>query len=308
MTIRATGTARSDRRGALPRLGAAVRGAVGAAARRAGRRDRAVPRDAAPGVTVERASRCYAVVVLAALLFCIGVYGVLARRNAILVLMSVELMLNAVNLNLVAFDVWLRDALHSGQVAHAVRHHDRRRRDRPRPGDRAAGLPQPRARSSIDELRESRARTCRPTRRCADDGDRRRAARRRTVRSLLSRRCFSVAVGGRGSWRRSSVGGTARRVGDVRAAASSSSRGRRRAGRRRRAARAVPTGVVDITLATAGRRASRRWSLMVVRRRAARAGLLRRPTCRRGPALLRRTPRWSRCSPPRCCWSSSPAT
>ncbi|MGW3286971.1 NADH-quinone oxidoreductase subunit NuoK [Streptomyces sp. NPDC001002] len=58
--------------------------------------------------------------VLAALLFCTGVYGVLARRNAILVLMSVELMLNAVNLNLVAFDVWLsrtaRDTLHSGQA------------------------------------------------------------------------------------------------------------------------------------------------------------------------------------------------
>jgi NADH-quinone oxidoreductase subunit K len=54
--------------------------------------------------------------VLAALLFCVGVYGVLARRNAILVLMSVELMLNAVNLNLVAFDVWLRDSLHSGQA------------------------------------------------------------------------------------------------------------------------------------------------------------------------------------------------
>lgn len=54
--------------------------------------------------------------VLAALLFCVGLYGVLARRNAILVLMSVELMLNAVNLNLVAFDVWLRDALHAGQA------------------------------------------------------------------------------------------------------------------------------------------------------------------------------------------------
>ncbi|MGW6389409.1 NADH-quinone oxidoreductase subunit NuoK [Streptomyces sp. NPDC055103] len=54
--------------------------------------------------------------VLAALLFCVGVYGVLARRNAILVLMSVELMLNAVNLNLVAFDVWLRDTLHAGQA------------------------------------------------------------------------------------------------------------------------------------------------------------------------------------------------
>ncbi|SFE77282.1 NADH-quinone oxidoreductase subunit K [Actinacidiphila alni] len=54
--------------------------------------------------------------VLAVLLFCVGVYGVLARRNAILVLMSVELMLNAVNLNLVAFDVWLRDVVHSGQA------------------------------------------------------------------------------------------------------------------------------------------------------------------------------------------------
>ncbi|MET9416402.1 NADH-quinone oxidoreductase subunit NuoK [Streptomyces klenkii] len=54
--------------------------------------------------------------VLAALLFCTGLYGVLARRNAILVLMSVELMLNAVNLNLVAFDVWLRDELHAGQA------------------------------------------------------------------------------------------------------------------------------------------------------------------------------------------------
>ncbi|MBQ0866747.1 NADH-quinone oxidoreductase subunit NuoK [Streptomyces smyrnaeus] len=54
--------------------------------------------------------------VLAVLLFCVGLYGVLARRNAILVLMAVELMLNAVNLNLVAFDVWLRDTLHAGQA------------------------------------------------------------------------------------------------------------------------------------------------------------------------------------------------
>lgn len=54
--------------------------------------------------------------IVAALLFSIGVYGVLARRNAILVLMSVELMLNAVNLNLVTFDVWYQDRLHGGQV------------------------------------------------------------------------------------------------------------------------------------------------------------------------------------------------
>lgn len=54
--------------------------------------------------------------VVSALLFAIGVYGVLARRNAVLVLMGVELMLNAVNLNLVAFDAYLRDVVHSGQV------------------------------------------------------------------------------------------------------------------------------------------------------------------------------------------------
>lgn len=40
---------------------------------------------------------------LAALLFCIGIYGLLTRRNGVLVLMSIELILNAVNLNLVAF-------------------------------------------------------------------------------------------------------------------------------------------------------------------------------------------------------------
>jgi NADH:ubiquinone oxidoreductase subunit K len=40
---------------------------------------------------------------LAAFLFCVGVYGVLARRNGVLVLMSIELILNAVNINLVAF-------------------------------------------------------------------------------------------------------------------------------------------------------------------------------------------------------------
>jgi NADH-quinone oxidoreductase subunit K len=38
-----------------------------------------------------------------ALLFCIGVYAVLARRNAVAILMGIELMLNAVNINLVAF-------------------------------------------------------------------------------------------------------------------------------------------------------------------------------------------------------------
>jgi len=40
---------------------------------------------------------------LGAVLFCLGVYGVLARRNAVLVLMSIELILNAVSINLIAF-------------------------------------------------------------------------------------------------------------------------------------------------------------------------------------------------------------
>ena len=41
--------------------------------------------------------------VLSAVLFAIGIYGVLARRSAVLVLMSIELMLNAVNINLIGF-------------------------------------------------------------------------------------------------------------------------------------------------------------------------------------------------------------
>jgi NADH:ubiquinone oxidoreductase subunit K len=54
------------------------------------------------------------VLIFAALLFSAGVYGVLARRNAVMVLMAIELMLNAVNLNLVAFAAKLQDV--TGQV------------------------------------------------------------------------------------------------------------------------------------------------------------------------------------------------
>ncbi|CAB4368381.1 MAG: NADH-quinone oxidoreductase subunit NuoK [Actinobacteria bacterium] len=43
--------------------------------------------------------------ILAAVLFCIGVYGVIARKNAVLVLMSIELILNSVNINLLAFSM-----------------------------------------------------------------------------------------------------------------------------------------------------------------------------------------------------------
>ena len=51
---------------------------------------------------------------LAAVLFCTGVYGVLARKNGVLVLMSVELILNAVNLNLVAFGAYNQSV--TGQI------------------------------------------------------------------------------------------------------------------------------------------------------------------------------------------------
>jgi NADH:ubiquinone oxidoreductase subunit K len=54
------------------------------------------------------------VLLFSGLLFSAGVYGVLARRNAVMVLMAIELMLNAVNLNLVAFSATLQDAV--GQI------------------------------------------------------------------------------------------------------------------------------------------------------------------------------------------------
>jgi len=54
------------------------------------------------------------ILLFAALLFSAGIYGVLARRNAVMVLMAIELMLNAVNLNLVAFAANLKDV--SGQI------------------------------------------------------------------------------------------------------------------------------------------------------------------------------------------------
>jgi NADH:ubiquinone oxidoreductase subunit K len=51
---------------------------------------------------------------LAAFLFCAGVYGVLARKNSVLVLMSIELILNAVNINLITFGAF--DDKIAGQV------------------------------------------------------------------------------------------------------------------------------------------------------------------------------------------------
>ena len=54
--------------------------------------------------------------VLSAGLFCIGMYGVLARRNAVLILMGIELMLNAVNLNLIGFAVFTDPDRALGQI------------------------------------------------------------------------------------------------------------------------------------------------------------------------------------------------
>ncbi len=54
--------------------------------------------------------------ILAAILFCIGVYGMIVSRNAIRVLMSIELMLNAVNINLVAFARYIDPANVKGQL------------------------------------------------------------------------------------------------------------------------------------------------------------------------------------------------
>jgi NADH:ubiquinone oxidoreductase subunit K len=54
--------------------------------------------------------------VIAAALFSLGVYGLLVRRNAVMILLSVELMLNAVNINLIAFESVLRTELAVGQI------------------------------------------------------------------------------------------------------------------------------------------------------------------------------------------------
>ncbi|MEE8122380.1 MAG: NADH-quinone oxidoreductase subunit NuoK [Anaerolineales bacterium] len=55
-------------------------------------------------------------IILGAALFSIGIYGALARRNALAILMAIELMLNAVNLNLVAFWRYLTPNAVAGKV------------------------------------------------------------------------------------------------------------------------------------------------------------------------------------------------
>ena len=54
--------------------------------------------------------------ILAAVLFAVGLYGTLTKRNAVIVLMCIELMLNAVNITMVAFSSYVVPSLLTGQV------------------------------------------------------------------------------------------------------------------------------------------------------------------------------------------------
>lgn len=54
--------------------------------------------------------------ILSAILFSIGLYGTLAKKNAVAVLMGIELMLNAVNINFVAFSKYITPGLLTGQI------------------------------------------------------------------------------------------------------------------------------------------------------------------------------------------------
>ncbi len=54
--------------------------------------------------------------ILSAVLFCIGLYGALTKRNAVIILMCIELMLNAVNISLVAFSRYVVPVMLTGQV------------------------------------------------------------------------------------------------------------------------------------------------------------------------------------------------
>ena len=108
------GEHRAGRVAAVHRLSDPVRSRVDAAARRDGRRDHSgEERALGRGKTmIEITQAHYAI--LSASLFMIGVIGVLVRRNIIIIFMSIELILNAVNINLVAFSRELQHV--TGQV------------------------------------------------------------------------------------------------------------------------------------------------------------------------------------------------
>ena len=54
--------------------------------------------------------------ILSAVLFCIGLVGVFSKKNAVIILMCIEIMLNAVNIALVAFSRWVTPEFLTGQV------------------------------------------------------------------------------------------------------------------------------------------------------------------------------------------------
>ena len=54
--------------------------------------------------------------ILSAVLFCIGLFGALTRKNAVVILMCIELMLNAVNISLVAFSSYIVPLMLTGQI------------------------------------------------------------------------------------------------------------------------------------------------------------------------------------------------
>ena len=89
-----------------------------------------------------------AYVAVSAVLFITGLLGVLIRRNFIIVLMAVEIMLNAANINLVAFSHYLESG---GPVGGAVRHCHCRRRGCGRTGNHHCGLP----RENLHECRRN---------------------------------------------------------------------------------------------------------------------------------------------------------
>ena len=84
-----------------------------------------------------------AYLVLSGILFAIGTFGFLARRNAISMLMSIELMLNAVNLSIVAFGAFIPELGRAGLGHRADGHGRGGRRGDGRAGHRHRHLPQP---------------------------------------------------------------------------------------------------------------------------------------------------------------------
>ena len=118
-------------------VGRAVRDRVAGADGGAGRRDRPRARRRGRMIPINH------FLVLSTILFSLGMYGVLARRNAVLILMSVELMLQAVSINFVAFAVYLSPDAFTGDHLRDLRDHDRGGRGWPRARHHPASLPQP---------------------------------------------------------------------------------------------------------------------------------------------------------------------